>query len=145
MGYSPVRLRPVSRGFVGLCLLAAVLGCGRQVPEEKGIEFRFRDVPAQPSAVSEVLPLVSSSHQPQPQHLSPAEQSLFTYLARTPAAELVGTAVHGHGTWRMEKVFILDDCVAVQMSEGHYLETLFFVQFSQGWRLAARIRPEDHT
>jgi hypothetical protein len=32
----------------------------------------------------------------------------------------------------------------VQMTEGHYLETLFFIQYSEGWRLKARIRPQDH-
>jgi hypothetical protein len=30
------------------------------------------------------------------------------------------------------------------MTEGHYLETLFFVQYTEGWRLKARIVPEDH-
>jgi hypothetical protein len=92
-----------------------------------------------------MLPLVSPSHLPDQEVLTPAHQSLFTYLAQTPPADLVTTPVHSRGTWRLEKIFILDDCVAVQMSEGHYLETLFFVQYGGGWRLTSRIRPQDHT
>ena len=126
-----------------LTILLAV-SCTTQPAEEETIEVRFRDIVADPRAVSVVLPLVASSHEPDEPHLSPAHQSLFTYLAQTDPAALVTTKPHNQGKWRIEKVFLLDDCVAVQMTEGHYLETLFFVQYRNGWRLKSRITPWDH-
>lgn len=120
------------------------VSCTTQPAEEETIEVRFRDTVADPRAVAVVLPLVVSSHEPDEPDLSPAHQSLFTYLAQTDSASLVTTKPHSQGKWRIEKVFLLDDCVAVQMTEGHYLETLFFVQYRNGWRLKSRITPRDH-
>jgi hypothetical protein len=91
-----------------------------------------------------MLPLVSPSHVPSERDLTPAQQFLFTYLVQSNPANLVVTQPHSQGNWRIEKIFMLDDCVAVQMTEGHYLETLFYIQYSEGWRLKARIRPQDH-
>ena len=129
-----------------MCSLVSslIVSCGTQGPEEKSIEVRFSEIGVESSAVSEIVPLVSPSHRLEEQALSPAHQSLFTYLAKTEPADLVTTEAHDQGKWRIEKIFILDDCVAVQMTEGHYLETLFFVQATHGWRLSARIRPQDH-
>ncbi len=107
-------------------------------------EVRFQDMAVESDAVSKMLPLVSPSHVPPERHLTPAQQFLFTYLAHSNPADLVVTQPHSQGNWRIEKIFMLDDCVAVQMTEGHYLETLFFIQYSEGWRLKARIRPQDH-
>jgi hypothetical protein len=132
------------RRIIGLLIICLAVSCTSQTPEEKTVEIRFRDNVVDSSAVSVVLPLVASSHQPDDAHLSPAHQSLFTYLAKTDPAALVTTEPHSQGEWRIEKVFLLDDCVAVQMTEGHYLETLFFVQYRDGWRLKARIIPKDH-
>jgi hypothetical protein len=120
------------------------VSCTTQPAEEETIEVRFRDTVADPRAVAVVLPLVVSSHEPDEPDLSPAHQTLFTYLAQTDSAFLVTTKPHSQGKWRIEKVFLLDDCVAVQMTEGHYLETLFFVQYRNGWRLKSRITPRDH-
>jgi hypothetical protein len=125
-----------------LVLLSA--SCGREPARQESLEIPFRDVPAEAEAVSRVVPLVAVSHQADQARLTPALESLFTYLAKTPAAQLARTSPHAQGTWQIEKVFILDDCVAVQLSEGHYLETLLFTQHSKGWRLVARIRPQDH-
>ena len=133
----------VSR-LIGLLTICLVLSCTTQAPEEETIEVLFRDTVVDPSAVSVVLPLVVSSHQPDDVNLSPAHQSLFTFLGQKDPAALVTTEPHSRGKWRIEKLFLLDDCVAVQMTEGHYLETLFFVQYSNGWRLKSRIIPEDH-
>jgi hypothetical protein len=144
-GSSEARL--VVRMGIVLGLLAFILaaGCGKgQPPHEKALEIPFQDVTVDPGAVSKVAALVSPSHPADQEHLSPELQYLFTYLATTAVADLVATPAHSQGEWEIEKVFILDDCVAVQLSEGHYLETLLFVQYSQGWRLAARIRPQDH-
>ena len=129
-----------------ICLLAICLAvsCTSQSPEEETTEIRFRNIAVDSRAVSAIIPLVASSHQADDAHLSPAHQSLFTYLAQTDPAALVTTKPHSQGEWRIEKVFLLDDCVAVQMTEGHYLETLFFVQYRDGWRLKDRIIPEDH-
>jgi hypothetical protein len=124
--------------------IVLVVSCTSPVPEEETLEVRFREIAVKSAAVSKVRPLVVSNQQPVPAHLSPAHLSLFTYLAETQAADLVSTKSHSQGKWRIEKVFLLDDCVAVQMTEGHYLETLFFVQYTEGWRLKARIVPEDH-
>ncbi len=68
-----------------------------------------------------LLPLVSPSHVPPEKHLTPAHQFLFTYLAHSNPADLVVTKPHSQGSWRIEKIFMLDDCVAVQMTEVHYL------------------------
>ena len=133
----------VSR-LIGLLTIGLVLSCTTQAPEEETIEVLFRDTVVDSSAISTILPLVASSHQPVDAHLSPAHQSLFTYLAQTDPAVLVTTKPESQGEWRIEKLFLLDDCVAVQMTEGHYLETLFFVQYSKGWRLKSRIIPGDH-
>ena len=129
-----------------ICLLAICLAfsCTSQSPEEETTAILFGDTVVDSSAVSTILPLVASSHQADDAHLSPAHQALFTYLAQTDPAALVTTKPHSQGEWRIEKVFLLDDCVAVQMTEGHYLETLFFVQYTDGWRLKSRIVPEDH-
>jgi len=132
------------RRLIGLLTICLALSCTSQTPEEKTIEVLFRDTVVDSSAVSVVLPLVASSHQADAAHLSPAHQSLFTYLAQTDPAALVTTKAHSQGEWRIEKVFLLDDCVAVQMTEGHYLETLFFVQYRDGWRSKSRIIPGDH-
>ena len=128
--------------FVLTTLLA--LSCTSQPAEEETIEVRFRDTVADPGAVSVMLPLLASSQKVDEPHLSPAHQSLFTYLAQTDPAALVTTEPHSQGKWRIEKLFLLDDCVAVQMTEGHYLETLFFAQYRHGWRLKSRITPRDH-
>ena len=134
----------LTRKFLPILILCLLLSCGTQGPEEKILEVRISEVGVESKAVSEILPLVSASHLPEAQQLSPAQQSLFTYLAKMDPADLVTTKAHSQGIWRIEKVYILDDSVAVQMSEGHYLETLFFVQYSKGWRLKSRITPSDH-
>ena len=138
------RLKLVPQILLPILFLQLLVFCGTQDPKEKSIEVRFREITVEPTAVSKVLPLVAPSRQPDEANLSPALQSLFTYLAQADPDDLVTTKPHSQGKWRIEKVFLLDDCVAVEMSEGHYLETLFFVQHSKGWRLTARISPRDH-
>ena len=137
-------LCPVVRRLIGLLTICLAVSCSTQTPEEETMDIRFRDTVVDPSAVAVVLPLVASSHPPDDAHLSPAHQALFTYLAQKDPSALVTTEPHSQGEWRIEKVFLLDDCVAVQMTEGHYLETLFFVQYRNGWRLKSRIVPNDH-
>ena len=144
-----VEVRSVSHGAMARALLPflislLIVSCGTQSSEEKGEEVRFREMAVESGAVSKMLPLLAPSHVPPERHLTPAQQFLFTYLARTDPADLVVTRPHGKGKWRIEKIFLLDDCVAVQMTEGHYLETLFFVQYRDGWRLKSRIIPKDH-
>ena len=151
MGHILKRLaiRSVSHGGMTRALLPFLIpwlmvSCGTQSSEEKDVEVRFREMAVESGAVSKMLPLLSPSQVPPERHLTPAQQFLFTYLAQSNPADLVVTRPHSQGDWRIEKVFLLDDCVAVQMTEGHYLETLFFIQYSEGWRLKARIRPQDH-
>jgi hypothetical protein len=134
----------VVKRLIGLLTICLAISCTSQTAEEETIEVLFRNTVVDPAAVSVVLPLVVPSHEPDEAHISPAHQSLFTYLAKTDPADLVTTKPQNQWEWRIEKVFLLDDCVAVQMTEGHYLETLFFVQNSRGWRLKSRIIPEDH-
>jgi hypothetical protein len=140
------RATPAGKGVWATFLLVIVLSasCGREPARQESLEISFREVPAEAEAVSQIVPLVAVSHRVDHARLTPALESLFTYLAKTPVAQLVRTSPHAEGTWQIEKVFILDDCVAVQLSEGHYMETLLFAQHSTGWRLVARIRPEDH-
>ena len=144
-----VEIRSVSHGAMARALLPflislLVVACSTQSSEEKRAEVRFREMAVESGAVSKMLLLISPSHVPPERHLTPAQQFLFTYLARTDPADLVVTRPHGKGKWRIEKIFLLDDCVAVQMTEGHYLETLFYVQYRDGWRLKSRIIPRDH-
>jgi hypothetical protein len=136
--------RGMTRALLPFLVSLLVVSCGTQSSEEKGAEVRFREMAVESTAVSRMLPLLSPSHVPPERHLTPAQQFLFTYLAHSNPADLVVTRPHSQGNWRIEKIFMLDDCVAVQMTEGHYLETLFFIQYSEGWRLTARIRPKDH-
>lgn len=136
--------RGMTRALLPFLVSLLVVSCGTQSSEEKGAEVRFREMAVESTAVSRMLPLLSPSHVPPERHLTPAQQFLFTYLAHSNPADLVVTRPHSQGNWRIEKIFMLDDCVAVQMTEGHYLETLFFIQYSEGWRLKARIRPQDH-
>ena len=138
------RFKFIPQILLPILFLQLLVSCSAQGPEEKSIEVHFREVGAEPQAVSKILPLVAPCPQPEAVHLSPAHQSLFTYLAQTDPAVLVSTKAHSQGQWRIEKVVLLDDCVVVEMSEGHYLETLFFVQFRKGWRLKSRIIPTDH-
>ena len=134
----------MTRSLLSFLIFLLMMSCGTQNSEEKGAEVRFREMAVEPSAVSKILPLISPGHVPPERNLTPAQQFLFTYLAQANPADLVVTQPHSKGNWRIEKIFMLDDCVAVQMTEGHYLETLFFIQYSVGWRLKARIRPQDH-
>ena len=127
-----------------LLLIVLSASCVREPAHQESLDIPFRDAPAEAAAVSRIVPLVAMSHQANQARLTPALESLFTYLAKTPSAQLTRTAPHAQGVWQIEKVFILDDCVAVQLSEGHYLVTLLFTQHSTGWRLVARIRPQDH-
>ena len=142
-------IRSVSQGGMTRALLPflislLMMSCGTQSSEDKGAEVRFREMAVESDAVSKMLPLISPSHVPPERQLTPAQQFLFTYLAQSNPADLVVTQPHSKGNWRIEKIFMLDDCVAVQMTEGHYLETLFFVQYRDGWRLKSRIIPKDH-
>ena len=138
------RRRSWTRAVLLSVALTLAASCGREPARQESLEIPFRDTPAEANAVSQIIPLVSVSHQADQPRLTPALESLFTYLAKTPATQLTGTPPHAQGTWQIEKVFILDDCVAVQLTEGHYLETLVFTQHAKGWRLVARIRPQDH-
>jgi hypothetical protein len=144
-----VAIRSFSHGGMTRALLPFLIpwlmvSCGTQSSEEKGSEVRFREMAVESTAVSRMLPLIFPSHMPPERQLTPAQQFLFTYLAQSNPADLVVTRPHSQGNWRIEKIFMLDDCVAVQMTEGHYLETLFFVQYRDGWRLKSRIIPRDH-
>ena len=144
-----VEIRSVSHGAMARALLPflislLVVSCSTQSSEEKSAEVRFREMAVESGAVSKMLLLISLSHVPPERHLTPAQQFLFTYLAQSNPADLVVTRPHSQGNWRIEKIFMLDDCVAVQMTEGHYLETLFYVQYRDGWRLKSRIIPRDH-
>ena len=134
----------IIRALFAFLVFLFMVSCGTQSSEEEGAEVAFREMAVESSAVSRMLPLITPSHMPPERHLTPAQQFLFTYLARTDPVDLVVTRPHGQGSWRIEKIFMLDDCVAVQMTEGHYLETLFFVQYRDGWRLKGRIIPKDH-
>ena len=134
----------MTRALLPFLIFLLMVSCGTQSSEEKGAEVRFREMAVESTAVSKMLPLLSPSHVPPERHLTPAQQFLFTYLAQSNPADLVVTRPHSQGNWRIEKIFMLDDCVAVQMTEGHYLETLFFVQYRDGWRLQSRIIPKDH-
>jgi hypothetical protein len=151
MGQLPKRIaiRSIGNGLIIRALLPFlislfVVSCSTQSSEEKSAEVRFREMTVESGAVSKMLPLVFPSQVPPEEKLTPAEQFLFTYLAQSNPADLVVTQPHSQGTWRIGKIFMLDDCVAVQMTEGHYLETLFFVQYRDGWRLRSRIIPKDH-
>ena len=134
----------IIRALFAFLIFLFMVSCGTQSSEEKGAEVAFREMAVESSAVSRMLPLISPSHVPPERHLTPAQQFLFTYLAQSNPADLVVTRPHSQGNWRIEKIFMLDDCVAVQMTEGHYLETLFFVEYRDGWRLKGRIIPKDH-
>jgi hypothetical protein len=80
---------PVGTRLWATFLLLVVLSasCGREPARQESLEISFRNVPAEAEAVSRVIPLVAVSHQADQARLTPALESLFTYLAKTPAAD----------------------------------------------------------
>jgi len=69
---------------------------------------------------------------------------LFTFLSQTPPDQLAETKPHAKARWDLDRIYLLHDCVAVQLVEGHYMETIFFARDRTGWHIAGRIRPRDH-
>ncbi|MBW1740903.1 MAG: hypothetical protein JRJ42_07185 [Deltaproteobacteria bacterium] len=121
-----------------------IVGCAATTPRKPGLQISTDAVEIDEKAVDRLIGHIAMPPVPPQKKISKPLQTLLTFLALTPPAKLVETRAHAQAEWRLDKIFLLDDCVAVQFSEGHYMETVFFVRNRGGWRITSRIRPEDH-
>jgi hypothetical protein len=132
------------KGLPLLCLFWVIAGCSGLATRRPALQIAFSDFQIDEEAVETAVARVAVGKPASRQALPEAVKVLFSFLVQAPPDELVETKPHAEGCWRLDRIYLLDDCVAVQFAEGHYMETLFFVRNHAGWRLAARIRPADH-
>ena len=127
-----------------LSLMWVVVGCAAIAPSKQSLQIRSDAVEIDDMAVERLLPKIAPSPVPSQKRLSEPLKTLLTFLAQTPPARAVKTKPHALSQWRIDRIYLLDDCVAVQFAEGHYMETIFFVKTPIGWRIAGRVVPSDH-
>lgn len=127
-----------------LFLIWVIAGCDALAPSKQIVQIKSSTVKIDDKAVERLLPQIASSPVPPTKKLSESLKILLTFLAQTPPARVVETKPHDQPKWRIGRIYLLDDCVAVQFTEGHYMETIFFVENRMGWRIAGRVRPSDH-
>lgn len=109
-----------------------------------GLQIKPNDIQIDEKAVEQTMAHIAVPKASFQEEVSEAFKILFTFLAHTPPNKLVETKPHAETHWDLDRIYLLDDCVAVQFVEGHYMETVFFVRNRMGWRIAGRIRPKDH-
>jgi len=135
--------RPMRRLLL-LCAFSLVIGCGGMINTKPGLQIKLSDIQIDEKAVEQMAAHLAVPVAPCREEIPDALKSLLSFLVQTPPDSLVESSPHAQSSWRLDQVYILDDCVAVQFAEGHYLETIFFVRNPKGWRISGRIRPEDH-
>jgi hypothetical protein len=109
-----------------------------------GLQVALNDIQVDEEAVGQAMTRIAVSPPLSREDVSEALKILFSFLVQTPPDQLLETKPHAEARWQLDKIYLLDDCVAVQFAEGHYMETIFWVRNRTGWRMAGRIRPEDH-
>ena len=135
------------KGLLLLCLLWLMMGfagCSGLGLRRPALQIESNNIHVDEGAVEQTMAHVAVTKTPWQKEVPEAFKVLFTFLGRTPPEKLVETKPHADARWQLDQIYLLDDCVAVQFAEGHYMETIFFVKNRAGWRLAGRIRPEDH-
>ena len=132
------------KGLLVLCLVWLNTGCGGMASRKPGLQVALNDMQVDEEAVEQAMARIAVSPALSLEDVSEALKILFSFLVQTPPDQLVETKSHAEARWQLDKIYLLDDCVAVQFAEGHYMETIFWVRNRTGWRTAGRIRPEDH-
>jgi len=132
------------KGLLVLCLVWLITGCGGMASRKPGLQVALNDMQVDEEAVEQAMARIAVSPALSLEDVSEALKILFSFLVQTPPDQLVETKSHAEARWQLDKIYLLDDCVAVQFAEGHYMETIFWVRNRTGWRTAGRIRPEDH-
>lgn len=139
------RVRGISmKGLLVLCLVWLITGCSGMGSRRPDLQLGLNDIQVDEEAVGQAMARIAVSPSLSRQDVSEALKILFSFLVQTPPDQLVETRPHAEARWQLDKIYLLDDCVAVQFAEGHYMETIFLVRNRTGWRTAGRIRPEDH-
>ena len=139
------RVKGISiKGLLLLCLVWLITGCSGIASRKAGLQLGLDDIQVDEEAVGQAMTRIAVSPALSREDVSEALKILFSFLVQTPPDQLVETKPHAEARWQLDKIYLLDDCVAVQFAEGHYMETIFWVRNRTGWRMAGRIRPEDH-
>ena len=141
------RVKGISmKGWLLLCLIWLITGCSGMGSRKPGLQVALNDIQVDEEAVGQAMAMTRIAVSPllSREDVSEALKILFSFLVQTPPDQLVETKPHAEARWQLDKIYLLDDCVAVQFAEGHYMETIFWVRNRTGWRMAGRIRPEDH-
>ena len=131
-------------GWLVLCLVWLITGCSGMGSRKPGLQVALNDIQVDEEAVGQAMTRIAVPPPLSREDVSEALKILFSFVVQTPPDELVETKPHAEARWQLDKIYLLDDCVAVQFAEGHYMETIFLVRNRTGWRTAGRIRPEDH-
>jgi hypothetical protein len=132
------------KGLLVLCLVWLSSGCGGMANTKPGLQIKLSDVQIDEKAVEQMTAHIAVPTAPSGEAVPEALKILLSFLAQTPPDKLVETKPHAESHWRLNKIYLLDNCVAVQFAQGHYMETVFFVKNRTGWFIAGRIRPKDH-
>jgi hypothetical protein len=132
------------KGLVLLGLLWLASGCSEAHFRKPALQITLSDIQVDEEAVEQAMARIAVSPAPSGDEVPETLKALFSFLVQTPSDKLVETRPHAGTRWHLDQIYLLDDCVAAQFSEGHYMETVFFVRNRRGWRIAGRIRPGDH-
>jgi len=132
------------KGLLLTCFFWAIAGCGTMGFRGPALQIRLSELEIDEKAVEKAMAYLDATETPSPQALPEAVKVLFSFLGHAEPDTLVETKPHADAHWRLDRIYLLGDCVAVQFAEGHYMETAFFVRTRAGWRVAARIQPKDH-
>jgi len=135
------------RGFVLKALflgLVCLSGCSGMAFRGDALQVGLSAVEIDKKALEKAVAHLAATQASSPEALPEAVKILFSFLGQTAPDAMVKTRPHADAHWRLDRIYLLDDCVAAQFTEGHYMETVFFVRTRGGWRVATRIRPQDH-
>jgi len=132
------------KGLFVLCLFWLTTGCGGIAFRKPALQIKSSDIQIDEKAVEQTMARIGVPTAPFREEVPEAFKILFSFLGQTPPDKLVDAKPHAEAHWKLDQIYLLDDCVAVQFVEGHYMETIFFVQNRTGWHIAGRIRPKDH-
>lgn len=135
--------RPMRRLLL-LCAFCLVTGCGGMANTKRALQIKLSDIQIDEKAVEQMTAHIAVPTALSGERVPESLKILFSFLAQTRPGRLVETKPHASGRWQLDQIYLFEDCVAVQFTEGHYLETIFFVRNRTGWRIAGRIRPEDY-
>ncbi|MDY6989867.1 MAG: hypothetical protein SWQ30_17635 [Thermodesulfobacteriota bacterium] len=132
------------KGLSLLSLVWLMAGCSGMGLRAPALQIGLSEVEIDEKAVEKAMAYLEATEAPSPEALPEAVKILFSFLGQSAPDTLVESKPHADAHWRLDRIYLLGDCVAVQFAEGHYMETVFFVRTRAGWRTAARIQPEDH-